>query len=245
MGKPQQQPQPLARDGHVVHSPLGVLSAAHGVDAGRSRIQLRDVAGRQARLRQRVDTLEDGRRFVRERLAIDRQRKVGVRDAHRERQIEPRLHEALGRRVQGQLRGRHPSRTLPQDLDGPSQRGFQLLRAHRKQQRQHRIRHHPGIDQIGAREAQLADADLKGGVVPQRDRDRFFTRQAIVDPYPGWQARRLGAEAHVAPVPARMPSATSVSTGRPAVAHETAATEESMDRKTAGARMPRIVSTGR
>ena len=179
-----------------MHSPLGVLSASDGVDAGRSCIQLRDVARRQARLRQRVDTLEDSRRFVRERLTIHSQRKVGIGDANRERQIEARLHEALGRRVQGQLRRRHPSRTFPQDLDGPSERCFQLLGAHGEQQRQHGIRDHPGIDQIRSREAQLADADLKGGVVPQGDRDRFLTRQAILNPYPGWQARRLGIEAH-------------------------------------------------
>ena len=80
------------------HGPLGVLRAASGVDARRACVELRDVAGRQSRLRQRVDSLERRRRFTAQRPADRRQRQIGIGDADREREIEARLHEALGRR---------------------------------------------------------------------------------------------------------------------------------------------------
>ncbi len=47
-------------------------------------------------------------------------------------------------------------------------------------QRQHRVGQDAGVQQIGAGEAQVAGADLEGGVVPQRDGDRLVRRQAVI-----------------------------------------------------------------
>ena len=72
-------------------------------------------------------------------------------------------------------------RSLPQRVDRPSRRRFELLRAPGKQQRQNGITQQAGLDEICARNAQVGEAFLKAGVVPQGDCDRLAFSQSVVD----------------------------------------------------------------
>jgi hypothetical protein len=66
--------------------------------------------------------------------------------------------------------GFDPPGTLPQHFDRPGQRPLELLGAHRKEQREDRIRNHPGLDQIGAGQAKQRERFSKVGVVPEGER---------------------------------------------------------------------------
>ncbi len=133
----------------------------------------RDCVSSSIRVRRR-------RRFVGDPRPIDGQREVGVSHLHRQHQIQSRLHQAFGGGIRGETRGGDPRRALPQHFDRPLQGRLELFRTDGKEEREDRIGQQAGFEEIRAREAKLAQADLKGGVVPQCQRHGFFLRHSIV-----------------------------------------------------------------
>jgi hypothetical protein len=159
----------------------GCLPGACRVNRGGPRLELADVARGQARLRKPVDLIELRGSLLRERGACLRERQIGKRGLDVGDQIEPGLFEPGGNAVDRDLGDRHTPRSLPENLDRPFQRGLELLRADREQQRQHRIAKQPGLDEIGTCKSQIGQLDLKLRVVPERDRHRFFLAQPVVE----------------------------------------------------------------
>ena len=157
-------------------------------------------------MRERVDPREQRGRLGREPLTIGGETEIRVGRPHREDQVQARLDEALRRGVRGEPCRRHPPRSFPQYLDRPAQRGFELLRSHGKEQRQDRVGQDTCVEEIGPGEAQFADADLEGGVVPQRDGHSLVWRQAVIEANAGGNLRgthpghaRRGARALLQP----------------------------------------------
>ena len=79
-------------------------------------------------------------------------------------------------------------------VEGVLQREFQLLGTPREEQREDRIAQQSGLDEIGAGDAEIGQGRLKGGAVPQRDRDRLVLRQAIAEVHIR-RERRLAVDA--------------------------------------------------
>ena len=104
----------------------------------------------------------------------------------------PLRDELLGGCLGVEPRVLDPLRPLPELIDGERRRELELLRPPRKEQGEHGIAEQAGLDQVGAGEAQRRERDLKVGVVPERDGDRFVEGEAVVEGRAGWR-RPLGA----------------------------------------------------
>ena len=159
----------------------GVLPRPGGIDGRGAALELTDVARRQARLRELGDPRQERGRVVGDARPLAGEREVGVGQLHCQDQIQSGLHEPLGSSLLGELRRGDSTWALPQDLDGPSERGFELLGTDGEEERQYRIGQKARFDEIGACEPELAQADLKVRAVPQGQRHSLLLRHPIVE----------------------------------------------------------------
>lgn len=109
------------------------------------------------------------------------ERPIGPRGSRFARQPEPVLHEILGDHIEPEPRHRHPSRPLPEELNGKAQRGFELLGPPREEKREHRIAKQPGFGEIRSGEAKRGQVRLKPRVVPERRGDSFVLAEAVLE----------------------------------------------------------------
>ena len=139
--------------------------------------------------------------------------RVGVRrpDLRHQRQRVP--DEALSDGARVQARRIDARRALDEQVEGILQREFQLLGTPREEQGEDRIAQQPGLDEIGAGDAEIGERRLKGGAVPQRDRDRFVLRQAVGEVHIR-RERRLAVDADAGRCGARADGGIDVSACR-------------------------------
>lgn len=156
------------------------LFGAACVDRSAFRLELTDVAGVEPLSHDLADSPGECRRLVSHANAGLSGREICVSKPCVGDERDPASDQTFSDCVRAGAGGRQAPGPLPDGIDRPSDRRFELFRTPRQEQRQHRIAEQSSLRNIGACDPEIRQGHLKSGTVPERDRHRFVLCEAVV-----------------------------------------------------------------